>query len=200
MEEPPEDTLAVKSRLSEYHRRWETGQLPGYSAKCCTYTVMEQSSDKILDFQLIQVSEVANSPAMEKVGLERCLQKLSTAEVTVQTLATDRHLQITNFIENDHAHIKHEFDVWHFAKAVTKRLSAKTNKKIVNTLFNGSNPYQTIYGRLHNPVIEIQNSLKKNGCLYSITLQMYIYGLLQTSFCSVITLVSLQMIKHLNNG
>ena len=62
---------------------------PGYSAKYCTYTVMEQSSDKILDFQLIQVSEVPNSPAMEKVGLERCLQKLSTAGVTVQMLATD---------------------------------------------------------------------------------------------------------------
>ena len=166
---------------------------------------MEQCSDKILDFQLIQVSEVANSPAMEKVSLERCFQKLSTAEVTVQTLATDRHFQITNFIENDHAHIKHQFDVWHFAKAVTKRLSQrgcqqKANKKIANTLFHGSNPYQTIYGGLHNPVIEIQNSLKKNGCLYSITLQMYIYGLLQTSFCSVITLISLQMIKHLNNG
>ena len=170
---------------------------PGYSAKYCTYTVMEQSSDKILEFPLIQVSEVANLPAMEKVGLERCLQKLSTAGVTVQMLATDRHLQITSFMKEDHAYIKHQFDVWHFAKAV---VSKEANKKIVNTLFRGSNPYQTIHGSLQNPVMEIQNSLKKNGCLYSITLQMYIYGLLQTSFWSVITLISLQMIEHLNGG
>ena len=66
---------------------------------------------------------------MEKVGLERCLLQLSTAGVTVQTLATDTHLENTSFMKKDHAHIKHQFDVWHFAKAVTKRLSAKGKQK-----------------------------------------------------------------------
>ena len=81
---------------------------------------MEQMSDKILDFQLVQVSEVANSPAMEKVGLEKCLHRLSSAGVTVQQQATASHPQIISFVRKENPQVEHQFDVWHFAKAVTK--------------------------------------------------------------------------------
>ena len=77
------------------------GDMTGYSAKYGTYTVMDQSSHKILDFQLVQVSEIANSPAMVKVGLERCLQQLSNAGVTVKQLATERHPQVGSFMKKD---------------------------------------------------------------------------------------------------
>ena len=39
---------------------------PGYSAKYCTYTLVEQDAGLIADFQLVQVSEVSNSVGMEK--------------------------------------------------------------------------------------------------------------------------------------
>ena len=49
---------------------------PGYTAKYGTYTHLEQESGVIVDFQLIQVSEVSNSVVMEREGFERSVQKL----------------------------------------------------------------------------------------------------------------------------
>ena len=42
---------------------------PGYSAKYGTYTLMDSATDLILDYSLVQVSEVGSSVAMEKEGL-----------------------------------------------------------------------------------------------------------------------------------
>ena len=66
---------------------------------------MDQMSDKILDFQLVQVSEVANSSAMEKAGLERCLHRLSSSGVTVQQLATDRQPEIISFMKKENPQV-----------------------------------------------------------------------------------------------
>ena len=42
---------------------------PGYSAKYCTYSLMDSATDLILDYKLIQSSETGSSVAMEKEGL-----------------------------------------------------------------------------------------------------------------------------------
>ena len=49
---------------------------PGDNAKYGTYNVMEVTTEKIVHFSLVQVSEVANSNAMEKEGLKKCLEFL----------------------------------------------------------------------------------------------------------------------------
>ena len=46
---------------------------PGYSAKYCTYSLMDSATDLILDYKLIQSSETGSSVAMEKEGLRRSL-------------------------------------------------------------------------------------------------------------------------------
>ena len=46
---------------------------PGHSAKYGTYTLMEESSKKIVQFSLVQVSEVSSSNAMEYEGCKRSL-------------------------------------------------------------------------------------------------------------------------------
>ena len=51
---------------------------PGHTAKFGSYTIMDLESSKILDVQLIQVTEVKNSNAMELVGLKRCLNFLKS--------------------------------------------------------------------------------------------------------------------------
>ena len=45
---------------------------PGYSAKYSTYTIMDSATDLILDYSLV---------AMEKEGLQCCLDKLLTQDV-----------------------------------------------------------------------------------------------------------------------
>jgi len=39
---------------------------PGYSAKYCTYTIMDSATDLILDYSLLQCTETGSSVAMEK--------------------------------------------------------------------------------------------------------------------------------------
>ena len=60
---------------------------------------------------------------MEKEGLKRCLTKV-TNELSVHTLATDRSIQCKALLRNKFPAISHQFDVWHFAKSVSKRLVA----------------------------------------------------------------------------
>ena len=62
---------------------------PGHNAKYSTYSIMHVPTEKILDFSLVQVSEVANSNCMEE-GLKRSLENLEGDGQTIDILATDR--------------------------------------------------------------------------------------------------------------
>ena len=64
---------------------------PGYSAKYCTYSLMDSATDLISDYKLIQSSETGSSVAMEKEGLRRSLNYLLERNVSINTIATDRH-------------------------------------------------------------------------------------------------------------
>ena len=93
---------------------------PGYSAKYSTYTLMDSATDLILDYSLIQVSEVSSSVAMEKEGLRCCLDKLLTQDVTITSIATDRHTGVASLMKKEYSFIDHQYDMWHMAKSVTK--------------------------------------------------------------------------------
>ncbi|XP_077507375.1 uncharacterized protein LOC144117722 [Amblyomma americanum] len=66
---------------------------------------------------------------MELEGLKQGLAFLESANIKVAVLVTDRHTQIKCFLRNNKAAITHEFDVWHMAKGITKKLhtAAKQN-------------------------------------------------------------------------
>lgn len=49
---------------------------PGHNAKYGTYTMIDQETDKIVDFNVVQVSEVNNSNAMEREGFKRCMDNI----------------------------------------------------------------------------------------------------------------------------
>ena len=51
---------------------------------------MHVATEKILDFSLVQVSEVNNSNCMKKEGLKRCLENLESDGQIIDILATDR--------------------------------------------------------------------------------------------------------------
>jgi hypothetical protein len=57
---------------------------------------MDEDSGKIIDFSLVQVSEVSSSNAMENEGCQRSLNKVLDQNVHVRSLSTDRHTQITS--------------------------------------------------------------------------------------------------------
>ena len=103
---------------------------PGYSAKYCTYSVMDQKTDKILDIETIQVSEVTSSNAMEREGCKRVLDRLGKDfKVPVKVFCTDRHMSIQKMMREEYSSIDHQYDVWHLSKSVCKTLMQKAKKK-----------------------------------------------------------------------
>nr|XP_054770487.1 uncharacterized protein LOC129278312 [Lytechinus pictus] len=97
---------------------------PGHSAKYGSYTLMELSENKVLDVELVQVTEVANSNAMELEGLHRGLTKLKEADIPIENIVTDRHPQIAKYLRENHPDINHYYDVWHIAKGIKKKIKA----------------------------------------------------------------------------
>lgn len=102
---------------------------PGHCAKYGTYTVMDESTDKVLDFKVVQVTEVSSSNAMETEGCNRVLNNLKSKGIKVRCLTTDRHTTITAEMRKKHSEMTHQYDLWHLSKRVVKKLTKKSKKK-----------------------------------------------------------------------
>ena len=79
---------------------------------------MEESTGKIIDFQLVQVTEVTSSSAMEVEGCKRSLNVLIDQEIPIRCLSTDRHPTVSSNMKKLYPAIKHQFNTWHLAKSV----------------------------------------------------------------------------------
>lgn len=51
---------------------------------------------------------------MEKEGLKRCLDKLESCGLVVDSIVTDRHPQIQKYLRE--RNVTQYYDVWHFEK------------------------------------------------------------------------------------
>ena len=69
-----EQNTVFAELANNYYDLWLSGDgrcdSPGHNAKYGTYTMIDQHSDKIIDFQIVQVSEVSSSNAMEREGFK----------------------------------------------------------------------------------------------------------------------------------
>ena len=102
---------------------------PGHSAKYGTYTMMDESSKKVIEFSVVQVTETTSSNAMEYEGCKRTLNSLIQKKIPLRCLTTDRHTTITAKMKSVYPHIKHQYDVWHLANWVTEKLLKKAKTK-----------------------------------------------------------------------
>lgn len=102
---------------------------PGYSAKYCTYSLMDMSSNKIVTSNVVQVTEASSSVTMEPLGFRRSVDYILSKEIKINIIATDRHPSITSIMKKDYKSIEHQHDVWHVVKSVKKKLIAKSKFK-----------------------------------------------------------------------
>ena len=102
---------------------------PGFTAKYGAYTVMNTENDKILDFSLTQVSQTTSSVAMEKLGFVNVLEKIENEGLRIRSITTDRHVQIRAYLAKSRTDIIHQFDIWHVARSIKKKLSKKAKTK-----------------------------------------------------------------------
>ena len=56
--------------------------------------MLDQKSDKIVNFHIVQVSEVSSSNAKETEGFKRCMENIQGKGAQVKVVATDRHVGI----------------------------------------------------------------------------------------------------------
>ena len=84
---------------------------PGHNAKYGTYTMIDQETDKIVDFDIVQVSEVSSSNGMERKGFKRCMDNIQTKGGKIKVVATDRHVGIRADMKRNYPEIEHQFDV-----------------------------------------------------------------------------------------
>jgi hypothetical protein len=103
---------------------------PGHSAKYCTYTVMDILTDKIIDFYIIQKGQVIGD--LEKAACDRLMTRLVVDEnVPITLFLSDRHRGIGLLMRTKFPDITHEFDVWHMAKSLMKKIQASTKQSTV---------------------------------------------------------------------
>ena len=107
---------------------------PGHNAKYCTYSVMDQESSQILHFHITSVEETdGKSNLMEKQAFVRVLEKLSQENVSIESLTTDCHPQIRKHLR-ENTSIRHQFDIWHAAKSLRKKLTKQQNRRLMLSL------------------------------------------------------------------
>ena len=87
---------------------------------------MDDDAGDVVAFNVVQVSEVISSNAMEKEGLSRCIEMLESKNVST---ATDYHVSISSSTNKDHPNINHQYDVWHLSKWAVKKLTNKAKQK-----------------------------------------------------------------------
>ncbi|XP_063042261.1 uncharacterized protein LOC134436841 [Engraulis encrasicolus] len=66
---------------------------------------------------------------MEKLGFQRCLDRLLQAGVRVDVITTDRSPSIRKFMREQYPGIQHQFDPWHVVKGLKKKLTVAANIK-----------------------------------------------------------------------
>ena len=99
---------------------------------------MDNATNLILDYSLIQATETGRSVTMETEGLRRCLTHVLDSGVQVLSIATD-------LMKKTYPYIEHQYDMWHLTKGVTKQLTkhgkAKHCEKLLPWIHSISNHF-----------------------------------------------------------
>ena len=90
---------------------------------------MDTVSNQIIHFYVTHVGTFENSSRMEKAGLIDVLDKVKSLGVTVRSLTTDRHPQVSKYMLEERKDVKHQYDIWHFTKNIKKALLKAAKKK-----------------------------------------------------------------------
>ena len=91
--------------------------------------MMDETSRRIVEFNIVEVTEVSSSNAMENEGCIRTPNSPLSTNVPIRCLTTDRHTTITPSMKSEYSQIKRLNDVWHLSRWVTKKLSKKAKKR-----------------------------------------------------------------------
>ena len=104
---------------------------PGYSAKYCTYTIMDCETNEVVDFSVLQRGQVTGG--LEHQAFRQVWEGLVIDEkIKADHLVIDRQATINKIVEDNFPDTEVSFDVWHMAKNLASHLrtAAKSHPKI----------------------------------------------------------------------
>jgi hypothetical protein len=78
-------------------------------------------NDKVADFKVVQRKQVVGD--LEKATCEKSMQNVSE-QLDIERFISDRHRGIDLLIRTSYPNIVHEYDVCHFGKSLSKKLSS----------------------------------------------------------------------------
>ncbi|KAM8977596.1 LOW QUALITY PROTEIN: uncharacterized protein RCH25_047219 [Pelodytes ibericus] len=107
---------------AQFHR-------PGHGEKYFTYAFMDVLTDKIIGFKILQAGQGISLDALEKKAFETCLNSLLAEQYDIQVICTDRHASIEKTMRENFKNIHHQYDTWHFAKYLLKKLVTASARK-----------------------------------------------------------------------
>ncbi|KAL9975035.1 hypothetical protein ACROYT_G012151 [Oculina patagonica] len=88
-----------------------------------------QSQPPCMALKVVSVGQVANSNVMEIKGFQDALFTVESQGIEVCVISTDRHSQISKEMRVNHPDKDHQYDPWHLAKSISKKLGSAANKK-----------------------------------------------------------------------
>ncbi|XP_073256636.1 uncharacterized protein [Porites lutea] len=102
----------------------------GHCAKFGAYTILCCTAiPSIIHFALVQRNQAGNSPAMEFMGFQLCMNFLAGCGIVITTFISDRHTQIAAYFKTVLKHITQYFDLWHLKKKIKKLISKLAKEK-----------------------------------------------------------------------
>ena len=104
---------------------------PGYSAKYCTYTIMDCKTNEVVDFCILQKGQVTGG--LEHQAFRQLWDVISHDEgIKADDLVIDRQATINNIVEDNFPNTQVSYDIWHMAKSLASHLktAAKSHPKI----------------------------------------------------------------------
>ncbi|KAE8584981.1 hypothetical protein XENTR_v10021182 [Xenopus tropicalis] len=103
--------------------------IPGHSTEYCSYTLLDVATKRILDFQIEQMSERTPPIAGEKLAFKTCLNRILDEQFDVKAVATDCDPGIKKIMRKKYGYLKHEYDVWLYARILKQRLKYLSKRK-----------------------------------------------------------------------
>jgi len=106
---------------------------PGYSAKYGTYSIMDESTSKVIHFHVVSAKETTSSNAMELYGLKKVIEKMNGLGIKIGCFTTDDHQGIKKYLKSS-CETTHQLDIWHKGKNIKKKLTKAAKQKDCNDL------------------------------------------------------------------
>lgn len=100
---------------------------PGFSAKFCTYSIMNCDTNEVIDFCVIQKGQFTTD--LEKHACQQLMHILvHEYKLDIGSFVSDRHSSIGAMMTEMFSNIFHAFDIWHMGKSLLKALTKRSKK------------------------------------------------------------------------